>query len=57
MKRAHLLHGAILAMVLAVLVCSQGCTIKFKGKDIELESRSTVVYQFEGIELTDGPYR
>ena len=57
MKRAHLLHGAILAMVLAVLVCSQGCTIKFKGKDIELESRSTVVYEFDGIELTNGPYR
>ena len=57
MKRTHLFPGAILAMVLAVLVCSQGCTIKFKGKDIELESRSTVVYEFDGIELTNGPYR
>ncbi len=54
MKRTHLLHGAILAMVLAALVCSQGCTIKFKGTDIELESRSTVVYQFDGVELTNG---
>ncbi len=57
MKRIHLLHGAILAMVLAVLLGSQGCTIKFKGKDIELESQSTVVYEFNGIELTDGSYR
>ncbi len=57
MKRIHLLHAVILAMVLAVLLSSQGCTIKFKGKDIELESRSTVVYEFNGIELTDGPYR
>ena len=56
MKNIILLRWVYIA-VLAVLLGSQGCTIKFKGKDIELESRSTVVYQFDGIEMTNGPYR
>ena len=47
----------LLVLVLAANLLSQGCTIKFKGKDLELDARSTVVYQFDGFGFTDATNR
>ena len=44
----------LIVVVLVVLLCCQGCTIKFKGKDIGLDTYSTSAFEFDGVEFTDG---
>ncbi len=57
MNRKKCLLRVLFVVALAALHACQGCTIKFKGTDFDFEGRSTVVYEFDGVELTNGPYR
>ena len=54
MSKKTLLLLPIMVLVLAVLLYCQGCTIKFRATDVELDSVATSVYEFEGLEFTRG---
>ncbi len=54
--RNFLLH-ALMVVILAVVMGSQGCTVTFKGDKIELEGKTAVAYQLVDIGFTDGSHR
>jgi hypothetical protein len=56
MKKSVLCWVLITAALIIVMVC-QGCTIKFKGSDMELDAHITRVFEFDGIELSHGQNR
>ncbi len=47
----------MVVMVLTVLLCCQGCTIKFKASEFELDSETVISYRFEGVEFARGEDR
>ena len=48
---------ALMVVILAVVMGSQGCTMTFKGDKIELEGKTAVAYKLVDIGFTDGSHR
>ncbi len=44
-------------VVLAGILLSQGCTIHFKGKDVELDAVANATYELQSVGLLDGKDR
>jgi hypothetical protein len=53
MKKS-ILTGVIVVAALAALFCCQGCTITFRGKEVEVKGEVVKVYDFEKVTFSDG---
>lgn len=47
----------VVVVALTVSILCQGCTITFKGKDVELSGRTIVAYELVDIGFTNGTPR
>ena len=54
MLKKTLLLLPVMVLVLAALLCCQGCTIKFKSTDMEFDAHVTKAFVFDGVEFTNG---
>ena len=57
MNIKNILFLALMVVILAVVMGSQGCTVTFKGKEIELEGKTAIAYELCDIGFTDGSHR
>ena len=52
MKLRNLITNAlIVGIYLSVIIFLAGCTVKFKGTDVDYEGTITKVYEFDGLEF------
>ena len=54
MKYHSSLLRVIMILVLAGLLACQGCTLRFRAKDVELDSVANQTYELESVSLFDG---
>ncbi len=52
-SRRHLLF-ILLVAILAAVICCQGCTVRFKATDVELDSVASAKYELESVSVFDG---
>ncbi len=52
--RINILLHVLVTLVLAVLFACQGCTVRFKASEVELDTVANQTYELESVSLFDG---